>query len=1098
MNMAARFPPSQPNKPPSRQSTLVFLGMLILMTLGLANLQPAPAAIAQLVFTETPTIEPALTPLPFDRETPTPEPTKTDDVPTETPIPEPTKEFEVTPIEATDTWPTPTPIESLAPTPTPTWEFTPTPFPVDLRGEYLADQIVVRLQPHLRAGVINQLADLVGGELKRTVPSVGVYVISVPTGSVAQAIALIQDHPAVKWVSPNYVTHAFYTPNDSYWDSQPNLPQIQVPALWDVTFGKTDTVVAVIDSGVDTSHADLQGKFWYNLGEAGYDDAGHDRGHNGLDDDANGYVDDVLGLNTLDDSANVNDDLGHGTQVAGLIAATTDNYEGLAGIAPNARIMVIKALAADGTGTYLQLAEGLMYAADHGARIINVSLGGDTPSPLLNEAINYAAARGALIVAAAGSNRAFPAAYSAALAVGAVDGNNQVAWFSASSRDVNVLAPGVGVLSTVPGGYDYGSGSSIAAAHVSGVAALLDSVPGFDSTAQIREALEATMLDVGSAQLGLLTGAGLVQAFDAANYYGPIMTPTPLPAALNVPAAQVSLWAQTSIMAAGCTATGAASAYSPQSFDGVTGSCLFTASGGTWTYNNLQNPNNTLAIYASASLLARFYLNNWVDDQILVEASNNGTTWTTLATYSSANPPPVVLTLNSYNVLPLIASPAQATGAQVRYRVVAVNTLDANLTVLSDQVRLDLIENFSAIPTPTAPAPAPTAVPGVNDPHVAYDVTTDKCSACHRGHTSAGTEIRGAGPEESNTCFLCHTVGGIGTNVQSVFSTTTNTSTRFFKHEITATVGLHRFDEQSGVNFGGANRHIECEDCHEPHDATRGTALAPMIQRVMTATSGVEPRWSGTSLPPTYAWLPQAQREHQVCLKCHSSFTSTPSYVSDGWTGSAYITNGLRKLSSTAATQVLDSRDLAQEFNPYNASFHPVIAQGRNQAMPVGGFVAGWSQTSLVYCSDCHTNAAPATGGVGPHGSPRLHILGGTANYTTVDTGNGAAAAINAGEICFKCHVYAVYAGNGAATNTLFRDGNQNLHNLHVVGERAPCYLCHDTHGSEQLHLINFDVSVVTPGAGLNSQTAWYPTATGGGCGLTCHGTNHNNWTYTR
>jgi hypothetical protein len=244
-----------------------------------------------------------------------------------------------------------------------------------------------------------------------------------------------------------------------------------------------------------------------------------------------------------------------------------------------------------------------------------------------------------------------------------------------------------------------------------------------------------------------------------------------------------------------------------------------------------------------------------------------------------------------------------------------------------------------------------------------------------------------------------------------------------------------------------------------------------------------------------------ADREYQVCLKCHSSFTTLPTYAPDGfgWNGTSplpdYIANGLGKLISTNPAQVLDSRDLAKEFNSFQVSFHPVAAQGRNVNMAASSFVSPWSQDSILYCGDCHDNGSGATNG--PHGSPLLHILDGATEYITQTNPSlscapgGCPSIHDPGELCFKCHQYGTYAtGINPVTTTRFRRGTENLHAFHSFGS---CYTCHDSHGSEQDHLINFDTTVVSIFSGFNSQTAWnFNAATNTGtCYLSCHDGDH-------
>jgi len=365
--------------------------------------------------------------------------------------------------------------------------------------------------------------------------------------------------------------------------------------------------------------------------------------------------------------------------------------------------------------------------------------------------------------------------------------------------------------------------------------------------------------------------------------------------------------------------------------------------------------------------------------------------------------------------------------------------------------------------------------------------------------------------QEEGFCFQCHQTGSLtGIPVQAAFASYTNTATRIFKHDPNATYTLHSSAEVFGSSLSGANRHIECNDCHGPHDDKTGTAADPIVQPENLGASGVEPVYNGIGAPTRFNFLGQVANEYQFCFKCHSSYATLPSYLPDGWGCGAnpcatrnYVADGLRKLTRTANSQVQDSRDLARAFNPANASFHPLLAVGKNPSIPAAGFVAGWSVTSRVSCIDCHTNATPATGGNGPHGSPLLHILSGSAsgntNYSTVSfTARNIDPIVPNTEVCFKCHDYATYVTGGAATGTRFRNGNQNLHTNHMSGgfTRTNCYTCHNSHGSGQMHLINFEASVAVPQGGRTSESAWVSTGnanptTTGTCYVACHGMTH-------
>jgi subtilisin family serine protease len=274
---------------------------------------------------------------------------------------------------------------------------------------------------------------------------------------------------------------------------------------WTQTQGE-GAVVAILDSGVQLDHPDLAANLWTNPGET----AG-----NGVDDDRNGFVDDVHGANLFDRSGNAGDDQGHGTHIAGIVAAAAANGAGGSGLAPKARIMAVKVMDAHSVSDSSLVARGIHYAVDEGARIINISLNGDESTPSLDEAIVYAGARGATIVASAGNDSrdtdllpSFPAA-SVDPAVLSVTASRRdgglLAFANRGLRSVDLAAPGERILSTARSSrYELRSGTSMAAPYVCAALALLASArPDLDG-ALLRETLRATARR-GPGLLGLLS-----------------------------------------------------------------------------------------------------------------------------------------------------------------------------------------------------------------------------------------------------------------------------------------------------------------------------------------------------------------------------------------------------------------------------------------------------------------------------------------------------------------------------------------------------------------------------------------------------------------
>lgn len=320
---------------------------------------------------------------------------------------------------------------------------------------------------------------------------------------VEQAVAALNRNPAVDYAEPDYLAHPVSTPDDPLFGQQWWASAVHLPDAWEYATGALTVTIAIVDSGIDLDHPDLQGRLWLNPGEI----AG-----NGLDDDNNGYVDDLNGWDFLYASGNLRDENGHGTEVAGVAAATGANGQGIAGVCWGCRIMPVKVMQPTGIVNYSDLARGIAYAAAKGAHVINLSLGGYANSRTLHTVIQ-SAAQSAVIVAGAGNDGVttpfYPAAYPEVLAVAAIDANGQRTEFSNYGDWVDVVAPGVDVLTTFDGGtWGTASGTSLAAPVVSGVAGLVKTLHPDWTPAQVAAQVRQTASTVIEPGLG----AGLVDA----------------------------------------------------------------------------------------------------------------------------------------------------------------------------------------------------------------------------------------------------------------------------------------------------------------------------------------------------------------------------------------------------------------------------------------------------------------------------------------------------------------------------------------------------------------------------------------------------------
>lgn len=339
---------------------------------------------------------------------------------------------------------------------------------------------------------------------------------------VESAIELLTGDPRVEAVEPvllhyvpeTVISQPFVQPNDPLISQQWALPRIQAFEAWDVHAGDGSLIVAVVDTGVQITHPDLAGAIWTNPRET----------RNGRDDDGNGLVDDVNGWSFALDSNDVSDRIGHGTHVAGIIAATAANGMGVAGTA-RVRILPVDVFGGRDGASEVNIAKGIQYAAMQGAKVINLSLGAPAGafSQVEKEAIDFATSRGAVVLAAAGNESeqspqpvGFPARLPNVIAVGATDVNDRRAAFSNFGSDLDVVAPGVDILNTyTQSRYARLSGTSMACPYAAGVTALIRSKFANLSPEQTRARLLGSADDVAAAGPDVQTGAGRINALKA-------------------------------------------------------------------------------------------------------------------------------------------------------------------------------------------------------------------------------------------------------------------------------------------------------------------------------------------------------------------------------------------------------------------------------------------------------------------------------------------------------------------------------------------------------------------------------------------------------
>ena len=351
-------------------------------------------------------------------------------------------------------------------------------------------EILVKFKAGTPASMKSEIHRQNGSKVIETAGAIDIARVTAPRGRELAHAGKYWRSRWVEFAEPNYIASiSDVTPSDPYFQSnQWDIQRIQAPAAWDLTCGLDSVIVAVLDTGVDYNHPDLVGRI-------------------------------VAGRDLYNGDSDPMDDHGHGTSVAGIIGASTNNGIGVAGVTWLPKIMPIKVASASGSAPYYTIANGITYAADNGARVVNISIAGSMSSSTLTNAVNYAYQRGCLVVAASGNNAAsvvyYPAGCPNALAVGASDQYDQLTSYSNYGSALDVLAPGSAYTTNKGGGYGSFGGTSSATPHAAGVAALVTSMNPRLSAAEVANIVMASCDDLGASGWDQYTGWGRVNAYNA-------------------------------------------------------------------------------------------------------------------------------------------------------------------------------------------------------------------------------------------------------------------------------------------------------------------------------------------------------------------------------------------------------------------------------------------------------------------------------------------------------------------------------------------------------------------------------------------------------
>lgn len=296
--------------------------------------------------------------------------------------------------------------------------------------------------------------------------------------------------PEIEYAQPNYKYSIENLSSDPFVTYEWGMEKINAQKVWEINSNDKAPTIAIVDTGVNIEHLDLKDNI-------------------------------ITGYNVIDGTTDVSDECGHGTHIAGIAAAVTNNNKGIAGVSGDSKILPIKVLDADGNGYSSDIATGIKWAADQGVKIINLSLGGSSYDNYLKEAVEYATKKGCIIVAAAGNKGSvrptYPAAFEEVIAVAAVDNNDKLCNFSNFGRYIDIAAPGLDIYSTSKdGGYEFRSGTSMACAFVSGTVALVWGGAPDKTPQEVQDIIKnsAKKVDI-SPVITYDIGSGVVDAYNA-------------------------------------------------------------------------------------------------------------------------------------------------------------------------------------------------------------------------------------------------------------------------------------------------------------------------------------------------------------------------------------------------------------------------------------------------------------------------------------------------------------------------------------------------------------------------------------------------------